>query len=275
MNRVWAQRKCHFTQYMLYTGLTSVTFRKLSSTEVIELARENSLTGIEWGGDIHVPAGGIEEALRVAEATRIAGLRVAAFGSYFRLGSRWDFMPVLETALALGAPTIRIWAGDRGSDDVGSPEFNAIVGELREVADHAAARGLTVSLELHHGTIADSVARARLLLGRAGHPALRSYWQILPGSDEKELGPGIEALRPWLSNVHVFHWDWLTCPPRRRALAEAFGTWSRLLHPLATSDAEHGALLEFVRDDSPDALREDAAELNAIVRAARESKPVL
>lgn len=38
------------------TGMTSVTFRKKSAENVIALVKEAGLDGIEWGGDIHVPA---------------------------------------------------------------------------------------------------------------------------------------------------------------------------------------------------------------------------
>ena len=39
------------------TGMTSVTFRKKSAEDVIAIVKEAGLDGIEWGGDIHVPAG--------------------------------------------------------------------------------------------------------------------------------------------------------------------------------------------------------------------------
>ena len=39
------------------TGLVSVTFRKLTIKEIIELAKENSLKSIEWGSTPHIDAG--------------------------------------------------------------------------------------------------------------------------------------------------------------------------------------------------------------------------
>lgn len=36
-------------------GLTSISFRGKTCTEVIGLAKKAGLDGIEWGGDVHVP----------------------------------------------------------------------------------------------------------------------------------------------------------------------------------------------------------------------------
>ena len=93
------------------TGLTSVTFRQKSPEEIIALAKEAGLTGIEWGGDIHVPAGDTKTASEIGRKTREAGLAVLSYGSYYRGDEGEDFAPVLASAKALGAPVIRIWAG--------------------------------------------------------------------------------------------------------------------------------------------------------------------
>src|SRR5215207_8574190 len=98
-------------------GLVSVTFRNLEPDRVVEVMRRAGLVTVEWGGDVHVPPGDLENARRVGKLTSNADLSVTAYGSYFRVGDddRARFGEVLETALELGAPAIRIWAGRRGS----------------------------------------------------------------------------------------------------------------------------------------------------------------
>jgi 3-dehydroshikimate dehydratase len=86
---------------MLIPGLVSVTFRQLAPREIVQLAAAAGLRGIEWGGDI--PA-----ARAVRQLTQDAEIRVLAYGSYFRFQPGVAFEPVLETAVALGAPLIRI-----------------------------------------------------------------------------------------------------------------------------------------------------------------------
>jgi sugar phosphate isomerase/epimerase len=258
---------------MLRAGLVSVTFRQRDPAEVAALARSNGLEQIEWGGDVHVPPGDETNTKRVRALTLSAGLSVAAYGSYFRLGASQDFEPVLQTARWLGAPTIRIWAGSRASRATDRNQFEAIALELRTVASRAAAAGITVSLEFHPATLTDTTESAVRLLGAAVHPAIRSYWQIPPGWSEEEQQASLHALQPWLSHLHVFHW---TGPSlERRPLVEAQSHWEQLLRYAATDGREHGALLEFVRDDSPAALVGDAACLRNILQMVPASGPAV
>ena len=79
-------------------GLVSVSFRGESPETILHEARAAGLRAIEWGGDVHVPPGDLENARRIGAATREAGLSVAAYGSYYRLGTAEDpaaaFSPV-------------------------------------------------------------------------------------------------------------------------------------------------------------------------------------
>ena len=103
----------------LLPGLVSISFRDRTPTELIAASVRAGLQGIEWGGDIHVPHGNLNVAREVAARTREAGLQVAAYGSYYRVGrdeTRQEaFAQILDTAVALQAPLIRVWAGEQGS----------------------------------------------------------------------------------------------------------------------------------------------------------------
>ena len=79
-------------------GLVSITFRDLSPEEVVQVAVENGLEGIEWGGDVHVPHGNLAVAKKVARQTAEGGLKVASYGSYYRfeecdLMQMWAALP--------------------------------------------------------------------------------------------------------------------------------------------------------------------------------------
>ena len=45
--------------------LTSVTFRRMKPEEILRVAARAGIEGIEWGGDVHVPAGDLAAARRV------------------------------------------------------------------------------------------------------------------------------------------------------------------------------------------------------------------
>ena len=60
----------------LQPGLCSVTFRRCSAAEIVELATRAGLRCIEWGGDVHVPHGDLRTA-GVNRMRRNRGDRVA------------------------------------------------------------------------------------------------------------------------------------------------------------------------------------------------------
>ena len=192
---------------MLKTGLVSITFRKLKPLEIISLVKESGLAAIEWGGDVHVPHGNIAVARKVADQTRNAGLEVAAYGSYYRVGvsedERSKFSSVLETAVELGASTIRVWAGNRGAADT-SPELRKkIVVEALRISELAAQENIVIGFEYHGGTLTDSVESVRQLMDETNHDNLKFYWQPTIGMPAEQQFSGLRDVSGRLSNIHV------------------------------------------------------------------------
>ena len=248
---------------MLKTGLCSITFRKLGTDAIIELAADAGLDGIEWGGDVHVAPGDSANATNVGRATRDAGLAVCSYGSYFRCDDEAGaFGPVLEAAKALGAPVIRVWAGRKGSADA-DPEYRAeVIAALRQAVNAASADGITVALEYHNKTLTDTRESAHQLLREVDHPELKLYWQPRNGAPFRDDLEELDAALPHLSHVHVFHWQ-QTPEGRidRRPLAEGDSEWRAFLERIREAGGDRYCILEFVRDDDPAQLREDAKTL--------------
>jgi len=248
-------------------GLLSVTFRKLPAEEIVELCRQSHLETIEWGGDVHVPHGDLVRAAEIGSLTRDAGLSVSAYGSYYRLNvseaKGLTFLSVLDTATALGAPTIRVWAGDRNSAEADDTWRNAVESDALRCADLAGARGITVAFEFHSGTLTDSPDSACELLKATEHPFVRTFWQPPVGHSVESCLEGLRIIMPWILNVHAFHW-WPDSSTRLplRAGAEH---WRAYLKELRAAGHDPDVLLEFVRDDSPAALRDDAEALLEIL----------
>jgi sugar phosphate isomerase/epimerase len=252
---------------MLIPGLVSVTFRSLAPGEIVRVAHESGLRGIEWGGDVHVPHGDVKRAGEVARMTRDAGLAVAAYGSYFRLGQSaaggLPFARVLETAVALGAPSIRVWAGTIGSDKADDAHRRQIADESHHIADAAAAAGVVVAYEYHGGTLTDAQASTAALLASVPHPNLKTLWQpSIPMSIDEREAALVDVL-PRLLNVHVFQWH----DGARLPLREGATEWARYLAKVRSTGRDHYALLEFVRNESVEQLREDAVVLREWVEA--------
>jgi 3-dehydroshikimate dehydratase len=248
-------------------GLCSVTFRQLSVAQVVDVAAAAGLEGIEWGGDIHVPAG--DEAAASDAAARCAGQRIMcpSYGSY--LGARSpvkDPGPTLDTALAIGAPNVRVWCPfGLGAESAEEPRAEVTAG-VAAIASAALARRLTVSLEFHPGTLTETSTSAARLLAEVDAPNLFTYWQPAPGGDAADSLQELAVVQPDLSHLHVFWWD---KDGGRLPLERGAGLWPQALSCAAGANRWAGdrfAFLEFVAADDPAQLAADAATLTRWLR---------
>jgi 3-dehydroshikimate dehydratase len=253
---------------MLNSGLVSITFRSLQPDEVIHLAKDGAVQSIEWGGDIHVPPGATETAREVGRKTREAGLKVAAYGSYYRLGVRdkeaAPFEHVLGSAAALAAPTIRVWAGNKGSDECSPQERSLVIADALRVAEMAARIGITICLEYHGGTLTDTRASVAALLAEMSHPNIEFLWQPAHGESVEDNVDRLRDVLPRLRNVHVFHW-WPTFQ-ERHPLVDGEPRWLPYVEVVRQSGRPVDFLLEFVSSDSPAQFVDDAATLRRFLQ---------
>jgi sugar phosphate isomerase/epimerase len=245
-------------------GMCSVTLRHLSVQRVVEVAASAGLACIEWGADVHVPPGDIPGAKQTCAVGLDEGIRVASYGSYFRAGRDGAdaFAPVLATAVALGAPRIRIWAGDVGSADATPEQRRSVTAVVRSVAERAVDVGVELAFEYHGGTLTDTTGSALRLLHDVDHAGVRTYWQPAVSAADTDALQSLECMLPWVTAVHVFSW-WPGV--QRLPLQAREALWGAVFGLLRRSAQRYDALLEFVRDDDPARVVVDAA---ALVRLA-------
>ena len=239
-------------------GICSVTLRRQDIDSVVAISAAAGLQAIEWGGDVHVPPGDDAAADRARKRTADAGLAVASYGSYYRStpDERAAIAPVVATALRLGAPRIRIWAGTAGSTEVSTADGAAVVDGAAAMVAAAAEVGIEVAFEFHRGTLTDDVASTNKLLAEVGGAG--SYWQPPVGLPDDAALETLEAVLPAVRAQHVFAW-W---PQNERLpLAERAALWRRAFALAPDMDA----LLEFVPDDDPDLVAREAATLHDLI----------
>jgi len=242
---------------MLKTGLVSVTFREKSTEQIIALTHSAGLESIEWGGDVHVPPGRFALAQQVQQQTIDAGLTVSAYGSYYRLGETANFEAVLDTAEALNAPIIRVWAGTSPSADADDAYWGMICADANRTVEQASQRGISISLEHHEGTLTDTTDSAQRLLQQVDE--LRTFWQPPHTPNLQEKIQSLQALLPWMTNVHVFQWH----PESRERfpLVDGEDDWKQYIDLLRRFSGDHTLSLEFVHGDDETQLFKDAATL--------------
>ena len=244
---------------MLKSGLVSVTFRKLKPREVVDLVKQAGLAGIEWGGDIHVPHGDAARAREAAKMTKEAGLKVAAYGSYYYAGEKGapSFEAVLDSASELGAPLIRIWAGKKSAADADAADRKRVVDDAIRIAEMAAGRKITLAFEFHNNTLTETTESAVRLLKEIGRANVWSYWQ--PHGQEPIAAQlqGLDAILPWLTHVHCYYW----AANERMPLEQGEPEWKQYLDHIRKAAGDRYVMIEFVKDDSPQAFLSDAATL--------------
>ncbi|TMV46826.1 TIM barrel protein [Paenibacillus mesophilus] len=250
-------------------GMLSVTFRQLQVKEIVELTAKAGLRLIEWGSDVHVPPGESGIARDTARMTAEAGLQVSGYASYYRVGDEpeGEFDRVLESALHLGAPSIRVWAGRVGSAQADEELRGRTVEDARRIAERAAAHGLTVDFEFHNNTLTDTVDSTVQLMEQIASPHVRSCWQAALDETPEIRSEGLRRILPWLSTVHVFH----MVARERLLLQEGVDEWRSYLDIMRPLRQRRAVLLEFVRNNEPEQFLRDAAALNGLLESVNRS----
>ena len=248
-------------------GLVSISFRPLSVEEIIRLVDDARFDGVEWGGDQHVPHGDLKRARDVARLGAEAGLEVSAYGSYYRFedcASAGDYGPdpiaVLDTAKELGAPSVRIWAGQIGSANASEHWWQTVVDRTRELAGEASARGLRLDFEFHDNSLTDTNESTLRLLNDVDHPAVGAFWQTPLGVTHTYRLEGLKSLIGHVSNIHCNYFGdnlW----PGMRPLEEGEQDWREYLEVLEKSDRPRWLSIEHVKDHDVNQFPKDAATL--------------
>ena len=238
------------------TGLTSITFRKLTAEQVIEVAKQANLTGIEWGGDIHARPDDLENCKRVGELTRAAGLEVLSYGCYYFVGKGSDFNQFSLAAEALGCKVIRIWMPWDDYDYTHHKE------EIDRISEIASSRGQTVAFEFHMKTVNDHAPVSKAMLDYFGKDNVKTYWQppYWP-QNPVDTDADLAALAPYVQHLHVY--KWVGPENDRRPLEEGAKEWANYISIFKNCNA---AILEFVRDDNVELFLKDAETLHRLVK---------
>lgn len=247
-------------------GLCSVTFKDKTPEEVIEIAKEANLDGVEWSERDHVPSDNLEYARKVKELCDEADLNISSYGSYYAVGSNGDFQKIIDAANALETKTIRVWAGSKGSAESSDTERDEVYKDASRIASLAAKDNITINFEYHLNTLTDTVESAESLMNNIEESNVHLYWQPNEKLRPKERVESLDILGKYITNVHVFNWD---DPFNRYPLAAANEDWSKYINVLEKTkdnNFERYYLLEFIKDDSDEQFIEDAKTLKNLIQ---------
>lgn len=240
-------------------GLVSVSFRSLSVEEIIEAVKKAGLSCIEWGSDVHAPCGDLENLKKIARLQAEAGIHCCSYGTYFRLGvhKTEELLPYIEAAKILGTDILRLWCGNKGSEEYSNEELESLYEECRAAAKLAEEHQVTLCMECHNHTLTDWKEPALALMKAVDSPAFRMYWQPNQWRTEEENLAYAGLLAEYTDHIHVFNWK----ESERYLLKDAIGLWQQYLEKIP---GERTLLLEFMPDDKVESLECEAEALRKI-----------
>jgi len=164
--------------------VTELAFCSISALDrslaaAAELAAGVGLAGLEVTARApHLdPEAGAAAARSARRDVTAAGLEVTAYGSYLGHLGRWEHIrSEVEIAVVLQTRLLRVWA-DPVEGHGGDP--TPVVAGLRAVSDMAHSEGITVVVERHAGSFADTTDRITELFARVERPELALNYQVL------------------------------------------------------------------------------------------------
>ncbi len=246
---------------MFVPGIVSATFKTESIDYVLDAALDASLSAVEWSENHHIKKGDLALAEETGRKTRDRGLEIAGYGSYYRLGEGMEIRESLDTASALGASEMRIWAGGKSSSSLSAAERDALLEELEGSVSVAESYGIVLNLEWHKNTLTDTNESGLDTLESLSSPWLRTLWQPTQALTFQERLKGLGMIKPYLSYFHVYYWD----ETGRRPLEEGISHW-REYFSIPDKEKKYYALLEFVKGDSREQFLEDALVLRKLIK---------
>ncbi len=240
-------------------GLCSVTFRKKSAEEVVEIAKKAGIDYIEWGGDIHVKT--TEEARIVKSICDNEGIKISSYGSYFN-SAEYDeaqWTEICEIASIMGASSVRIWLGKKDSEETGDVEYNTLLENTKKMCDIAKKYSLLVCPECHDNTFNNNTDAFLRIQRDLQADNFRTYFQSRYCRMEYDLDR-IDRTFDFIENVHVSYRD---LKKEQKFKQKDKYYIDKLLAKLESKGFDGIVMVEFVDFDSEAVLYKDVEKLRS------------
>ena len=242
-------------------GLVSVSFRENSPEEILKAMKNAGLSHIEWGSDVHAPKDNIENLKEIANLQNEYGIICSSYGTYFRIGvtPEEEFEAYINAARILGTDILRLWCGNKNSEDYSEEEKLALFKECGKLADIAEESGVTLCMECHSGTYTNTEKSALELMKAVDSKSFLMYWQPQQFESFERNISYAQNISPFVKHIHVFNWK----ADKRFPLNSDIEIWKKYLKCFDTNKT---LLLEFMPDDKIESLKNESDALKLIVK---------
>ena len=244
-------------------GMTSLTFREESVETVIRNAKEAGISGIEWGvSEGHMELLNKERAEKIKKLSAKNDLEIFSLGSYCRMLSKEECDDALKTAVMLGAPIIRVWAGAKSPAASDEEYFNVIAENTIYMAEKAEKYNIILGFECHMNTLTEVPEVAVSLIEKVNKKNVGMYWQPLVRYSPEENVSVREKITPYLvGNIHIHNYSVENGYQLLSEIEDRLNLYYRDI-----KDKDYKVMIEFVKDASLESLVSDAETLRKILK---------
>ncbi len=236
-------------------GMTSLTLKEYETDDVVNCARQAGVCGIEWGVcPAHVVLGDKERAQRIKTLCAKNDIEIFSLGSYCRMEKREECEAVVQTAVLLGAPVIRVWAGGKSPSECDADYVSRIVSNSAYMADLAKESNVKIGFEYHHHTLTENSKSAVNFIRMVGRENAGLYWQ--PNcklTTEENKMERDDVLPYFVGNFHIHNFSTFNGYGRLEEIEDKLRVYFTDIR-----DENYNLLIEFVKDQKPENLMRDA-----------------
>lgn len=224
--------------------LCTIAYRDKLLERALEVAARTGFDGVElWGREPHLPETFDETRMRATrKLLQACEVTPYVLGSYLRFGAtkngdHIELADTLHIARWLRTPLVRVWASDVGSAGAGEDVWKATIKQARYAAEAAAKLEMTLVVEMHADTLADTAQSALRLMREVGRDNFRLNFQVASIEDGVTPEQRLVETLPWVAHVHAQNYERL--PATGEALERA---------PLATGAVDYRGLIGMLKD---------------------------
>lgn len=244
-------------------GMTSNTLKDESIKKVFEYAKQAGLDGIEWGvTENHINLDDPATQEKVKKLSQEENIEIFSLGSYTHMTDRAECDKTLDAAIMMGAPIIRLWAGEKSPHKCTAEDIECVVKNTIYMADKAKEHNIKLGFEYHGGSLTETATSAVELMKKINHPNVGLYWQPSGGRSVQENLEDRAMVLPYcIGNIHIQNY----VPDKGYGLLDEITDRINLFFD-DIKDKDYNIMIEFVKDGAIENLMKDAETLKKIFK---------
>ncbi len=243
----------------LKIGVASVTFRNKTVSQVVKIAKNAGVEFIEWGGDIHVKT--LEDAKLAKKLCDENNIKISSYGSYYRTGcsDKGEWEKVCRIANEMGASSVRIWLGNKDSENFTESEYEELSEEMNFLCQKAKEYNLLVCPECHDNTFNNNTEAILKLKNDLNCDNFKTYFQ----SRYLRFGYDIDRIEKTFDFIENFHVSYRDLKKEQRFKRKDKNYLDKLIKKFISMNFKGIVIVEFTKGSKEKNFIKDVSKLKA------------